>query len=197
MNNNIQSAEPQKLWFGARWTKSLLDFVDSILFYRDCKKEELQEASIAPSFFYSFLSALCCGTVCVVGSLFMDQETVMNVCFWGACGISAIFSILFLVKNLKLQNSVLVKILRAIYVVIVNLIGTTCAFFLGSILGFIAVVVVLFWFVLKVIFPDDNKKKYITKDGTEIEVTKGICGEEYYSDGTNQYEKEGDTFIKK
>ena len=144
-----------KPWFGKRWTKSLIGWLDTLIFNRDDKPGYVTMDS---SFCINFTIGLIIGACTVVLSLCMNEETLMPVISYGTVGCSLLASGAFLYKNLGFFSSIWAKIGRCLFVVVLNLVACLGAFLIGMWTALLALVCLVMWGILSMWLNDSNKK---------------------------------------
>lgn len=189
-----------KPWFGKRWTKSLVGWLDTLIFSR---KDGAEFVTVASSFCVNFTIGLVVGICVLPMAIFMEPKQIYPIIIGAGVALSLLSSIIYLWKTVGYFLSIWVKILRCLYVVVINAAICGVAFFVGMYGALVAVVLFILWGVFSLIWGDmsgsGNKKRIRLNNGEELTVEKGLCGEEYYTDrGGASYEKVGsDSYIRK
>lgn len=189
----------KKPWFGKRWTKAAIDWMDYAIFAR--KDDDTPFATVSSGFCINLTVGIVAAAVIVIGSLFGDQKTLQTYLISAAGGCALLYSIWFLCVTLGYFNSVWAKIGRSLYVVVINLIGCCVGIIMGVYLTLAAIAVLIIIIALKCLAGDSSsssRHKIVLNDGTELTESKGICGESYYHDnGGRQYDKVGEnTYVE-
>lgn len=200
---NILIMKLNREWFGKRWTKKFICYLDSLIFGNSMSES-------IPSNDYTFCRCftigLLCGIPLVILSLFFkDQSQVASVMAYIAFGLTLVTSLLYLVPTTKKLEGTTIKILRYVFVIVLNLIGCSAGFMLGLYLGVIIFLLFLGYLALCVATDTMSSKnstssqprivrrsrtragdgKYVNIEVDEdgIEKIRGDFGEEYVRRG--------------
>lgn len=148
----------KKAWFGKRWTKSGVSALDSLIFDRpDYATEEREKMeTMASSFCVNITLGIICGIILVVASLVDDQEQMTKICGWVAGVASMIASGFYLRRTLGYFPTMGVRVGRAIYVIVLNLVACGVGVIIGVYTAVVIAVILIIWLVLEVA-TSDNK----------------------------------------
>jgi len=177
----------KKPWFGERWTKGAINWLDAAIFGAGRDVEQISMASI---FCWNFVLGILGGFIHGVLSLFIKGDSLNEIVPPIVFGLSLLLSVYLLWNTLLYFNSIWSKIGRSLYVVILDFIACGAGYFVGVWLALVVLAILVLWLVLKMWLGDDSKdKKKVLSDGTELHQTgRGITGEKYYEDDEgNEY----------
>lgn len=192
----------KKPWFGKRWTKAAIDWMDYAIFAR--KDDDTPFATVSSGFCINLTVGIVAAAVIVIGSLFGDQETLQTYLLSAAGGCALLYSIWFLCVTLGYFNSVWAKIGRSVYVVVINLIGCCIGIIMGVYLTLAAIAVLIIIIALKCLAGDSSssssksRRRVYINDSTEIN-ERQCFGEEpqYYDNSGRRYDKVGEnTYVE-
>lgn len=190
----------KKPWFLKRWTYKLLTWLDEILFGRSATQDIL---SVAQPFWITVIINFWLGMIIIICSFFADSGVKDQLMTIGAgIGLASIIAITawYLIGTLKYFQSVSIKILRSIYVLILCILGFVVGFYSAVIFTFILIGILVLMLVYYMVFGEsrDKNPRIKLEDDTELNQERGMTGEEYYTDDSgHSYDRSGDTFTRK
>lgn len=172
-----------KPWFGKRWTKNAIEWLDALIFGGS---SDIEMATMSGSFCQNFTLGMICGIVYGIMTFFIDQRDLTEMLPTVGLGVTLIASGIFLYGTLRYFNSIGSKIFRALYVIVLNAIGCAMGFIVGVWAILLAVVAGIIWILLKMVFGDSDSssksRRVVLEDGTELRSSgRGITGEQFYT----------------
>lgn len=150
---------PKKPWFGKRWTKRFLNWLDSILFGGAAVGET---KTVSSNFCVNFTIGLCVGVAMAICSFFLDEKIIYHVILPYASIFAIANAVWYLTKTLSAFPKIWVKILRCLYVVILAAIAYMIGIYVGVWGVYVVVVFFVFKIILQMVFNDitnQSKKK--------------------------------------
>ena len=191
-----------KSWFGKRWTKSFIRWMDGAIFHL----ENDPDFKTCESLFCSnFTFGIAAGVATLILSLFMDQEKAMVIAAWGM-GILLVGSLgWYLYTNLKFYDTVLKKIARVFFLLILCGIASAVGYVVG-IWG--AIIAVVLFFLTGMLFGSssssgrrneatDKPQEFIDiSGGSTLHASDAVQGESYIAGDGNVYQCRGGFFHK-
>lgn len=190
----------KKPWFGKRWTKSLIAWLDNLLFNQSKNPNFTPADSIAC---INITIGLVVGAACVILSFFMNSKQLELVASYSLIGASILTSAWFLYKTLPHFEQIWMKIVRSIVIVVLNGAAALLGFYIGMIGAMIAAVILIIWGVLT-LYTSDSKSKsnaktsngFYTRDGVYIDPSTAEAGQYYEDSEGNTWQNIGGTFRK-
>lgn len=145
MENEVKVVYPKKhAFFFRRWIDALCDLLDKMFFNFGHEKGETVRVSVWWSLIVGGITVVCIGIFVGKDRVFQDEQSIFLIAF----SVIAVISAIYLFFNLRHFDSVVIKIVRAIYVFAVN-IG---AMFLGMFGIAFLVGIILISFILGTLF---------------------------------------------
>lgn len=188
-----------KEFFLKRWMRSLVEWLDDKLFSMAAPAEKPTFKLLTQVFTVTFFGGLVIG-VC---SLFSNGEVgpFMSVLGVGLLIAVLVFYVLFLLNDIKRFEKTGHKVWRGIYLFILCNITGSIAMSLAVFGIIIAVMLLVLYVVLALLFGSDSSsgKRYRLDNGDEVKEERGLLGETYYTGSSGRsYDKNSDgTFTEK
>lgn len=150
----IPMATKKSPWFGKRWTKSLITWLDSAIFKAETRPTFVPMDS---SFCGSFTIGIIAGLTIFVMAFMDDAERLSMIASSAGAVIALLWSAVYLYKNLACFDSVGAKIGRTVYVVALNLIGYAAGLMIAMFGALFAVTCLILWGVFSLWIGDFGK----------------------------------------
>lgn len=187
-------------WFGKRWTKAAINWIDFMIFAR--KQDDTPFITISSIFCINVTIGIVAAAIIVIGSLFGDQDTLQKYTMIAAGACTLGYTVWFLWNTLNYFQSTWSKIGRSSYVLIINLLACYLGLVIGVWITFGLIVILVLWGILEVMSEDAKPKRKERRDSfTELQLTEIIDdrGNRIYKDGYGiEYEQVGpDEYAKK
>lgn len=187
-------------WFGKRWTKAAINWIDFMIFAR--KQDDTPFITISSIFCINVTIGIVAAAIIVIGSLFGDQDTLQKYTMIAAGACTLGYTVWFLWNTLNYFQSTWSKIGRSAYVLIINLLACYLGLVIGVWITFGLIVILVLWGILEVMSEDAKPKREERRDSfTELQLTEIIDdhGNRIYKDGYGiEYEQVGpDEYAKK
>lgn len=118
MENDIKKVYPKKhAFFFRRWIDAICDTLDKAFFGFGHEKGETIRATAWWSIIVGGITVICIGIFVGKERAFQDEQSIFLIAFAVIAAISAIY----LIGNLRHFDSILMKIVRSVYVLAVNI----------------------------------------------------------------------------
>ena len=192
-------AKEKKTFFLKRWMQTLCGWLDGKLFSLDSERA----GSVIVPLWWSLIASFVTGLTIAIADLITARgaaktfDTVVLV-----AGVVAVLALIafFLRRDLPAFGSAGKKIGRAAYVVLLCGVASVLGFFLSELAMIIVICAFVLWVVYALAFKNATvlPRKIRLDNGDTLYAERGVCGEEYYSDGAgNEYEKVSGGFRRK
>lgn len=193
----------KKAWFGKRWTKSFIRWIDAKIFH----VEDHEDFKLADTLFCrNFTLGMIGGVAAVVLSFFMRQEDAMAATAIAAGVCMLITLAWYFYKNLQFYNTPAKKIGRICFVFFLCLFATVLGYLIGIYTSIIAIAIFIIMFMLEgtVVSMGGSTNKSsssYSKMNCSLETNDGLLyshnaeqGQVYTGRDGNRYEFDGINF---
>lgn len=186
-------------WFGKRWTKSLIRWIDRSIFH----EEDHPDFKLADSLFcINFTIGMILGIALIALSLFIDQDKLNYIVCSIALPILLLLSMgYYLYGNIKFYDTPLKKVGRVFFILILSFIAGAIGLFIGVWGAIIAVLLLVLWGVLDFSSSSSSsprksepKNAIYSTDGDYLDASNATPGQSYQGEDGKWYRFNGGQF---